>query len=84
MQRSGGLPPPRSGAGRTGAHPVGIQLTCPHCGLTITARADWLASEHCPRCLARRHAAVGMLASTVPAAELVAAPDDPRDGGRVM
>lgn len=39
-----------------------MSLTCPRCGLTILPRADWLVVEHCPRCLARRHSAVRMLA----------------------
>ena len=45
-------------------------LNCPRCGLTIRPRTEWLAIEHCPRCLARRRAVVTLFAATLPAAEL--------------
>jgi hypothetical protein len=34
--------------------------------LTITPKADWLAVEHCPRCIARRGILVALFASTLP------------------
>jgi hypothetical protein len=42
---------------------------CRCCGLSITPRADWLAVEYCPRCLARRRAAIRMVASPLPASD---------------
>ena len=45
-------------------------LNCPACGLTIRLRAEWLAIERCPRCLARRRVAVNLFASTLPADQL--------------
>jgi hypothetical protein len=42
-------------------------LNCPHCGLTITPKVDWLAVEHCPRCIARRGVLVTLFASPLPA-----------------
>jgi hypothetical protein len=47
-------------------------LNCPHCGLTITPKADWLAVEHCPRCIARRGILVTLFASSLPADALYA------------
>src|ERR1700759_2290875 len=41
-------------------------LHCPHCGLTITPKADWLRLEHCPRCIARRGALVTLFSSSLP------------------
>ncbi len=35
-------------------------LSCPHCHLAIRPRADFLAPDYCPRCLARRHRAEPM------------------------
>jgi uncharacterized paraquat-inducible protein A len=35
-------------------------LSCPHCHLAIHPRADFLAPEYCPRCLARRRRAEPM------------------------
>jgi hypothetical protein len=35
-------------------------LSCPHCHLAIHPRADFLAPDYCPRCLARRHRAEPM------------------------
>ena len=55
-------------------------LNCPHCGLTIAPKADWLAVEHCPRCIARRGVLVTMFASSLPADALYAA--DGRPGPR--
>jgi hypothetical protein len=43
-----------------------VYLNCPHCGLTITPKADWLAVEHCPRCIARRGVLVTLFASSLP------------------
>ena len=42
-------------------------LSCPDCGLTLLPKADWLAVEHCPRCIARRRTRVSMSASATPA-----------------
>ena len=53
-------------------------LICPRCGLTIRPKASWPALRHCPRCLARSHAAVDMFASTMPAASLY---DEAPDAG---
>jgi hypothetical protein len=57
-------------------------LNCPHCGLTITPKVDWLAVEHCPRCIARRGVLVTLFASSLPANALYAADarPDPRAG----
>lgn len=58
-----------------------LHLNCPRCGLTITAKAHWLAVEYCSRCLAHTRAAVRMFASTLPTVELYAegsAPDADR------
>jgi hypothetical protein len=35
-------------------------MHCPSCGLTIHLRAPFLTLERCPRCLARRGAAIPM------------------------
>jgi hypothetical protein len=35
-------------------------MHCPRCGLSIRLRAPFLTLEHCPRCLARRGAAISM------------------------
>lgn len=35
-------------------------LSCPHCHYGIRPRADFLAPEYCPRCLAKRHRAEHM------------------------
>jgi hypothetical protein len=35
-------------------------MHCPSCGLTIHLRAPFLTLERCPRCLARRGAAISM------------------------
>jgi hypothetical protein len=40
--------------------------------LTITPKADWLAVEHCPRCIARRGVLVTLFASSLPADALYA------------
>jgi hypothetical protein len=34
--------------------------------LTITPKADWLAVEYCPRCIARRGVLVTLFASSLP------------------
>src|ERR1700744_5441375 len=49
-----------------------VYLNCPHCGLTITPKADWLAVEHCPRCIARRGVLVTLFASSLPVDSLYA------------
>jgi hypothetical protein len=36
-------------------------LSCPRCGLSIRPRVQWLAIEHCPRCLAHAHLAVRLI-----------------------
>jgi hypothetical protein len=38
-------------------------LNCPKCGLSLQFRISYLMVEHCPRCLARRGVAVGMVVS---------------------
>ena len=58
-------------------------LNCPRCGLTIRPRAEWLAVEHCPRCLARRRTAVNMFASTVLADEPYGERATPADDERI-
>jgi len=45
---------------------VGSSLNCPRCGLSIEIRSPWLAMTHCPRCVARDHAAVELLSSELP------------------
>ena len=47
-------------------------LNCPRCGLTIKARAPWLAIRYCPRCLARGQTIVELLHSRRGAAGLQA------------
>jgi len=37
-----------------------VPLRCPRCGLTLTPRLVSLQPRHCPRCLARRTAVVGL------------------------
>ena len=49
-------------------------LNCPHCGLTITPKADWLVVKYCPRCIARRGVLVTLFASSLPVDALY--PDD--------
>jgi hypothetical protein len=56
-------------------------LNCPHCGLTITPKVDWLAVEHCPRCIARRGVLVILFASPLPANALYAADGSPDPRG---
>jgi hypothetical protein len=56
-----------------------LYLSCPRCGLTILPKLDWLALEHCPRCIARRRTRVAMLASAAPGAARAA--DHPVAGG---
>ncbi|HXO08684.1 MAG TPA: hypothetical protein VN880_11660 [Solirubrobacteraceae bacterium] len=58
-----------------------IYLNCPRCGLTVTPKADWLAVEHCPRCIARRGSVVRLFASTLPADALYAADARPDADG---
>jgi hypothetical protein len=57
-------------------------LKSPHCGLTITPKAEWLAVKHCPRCIARRGVLVTLFASSLPVDALYAqdARPDPRRG----
>jgi hypothetical protein len=62
--------PPARAPGAGGA--AVIYLNCPCCGLTVTAKTDWLAVEHCPRCIARRGVLVRLFASTLPAETLYA------------
>jgi hypothetical protein len=52
-------------------------LNCLHCGLTITPKVEWLAVEHCPRCIARRGVLVTLFASSLPAHALYAAEAQP-------
>jgi hypothetical protein len=52
-------------------------FNCPRCGLTILPKADCLTVEHCPRCLAQRHAVVSMFSSTLPSHELYAMDSQP-------
>jgi hypothetical protein len=41
-------------------------MNCPSCGLSVHLRTSYLAVERCPRCLARRKAAVPMYLSERP------------------
>ncbi len=52
-------------------------LNCPQCGLTITPKAEWLAIEHCPRCVARRGMLVMLFASSLPVDRLYGADTKP-------
>jgi hypothetical protein len=56
-----------------------IRLTCPRCGLTIAARSQWIAAQHCPRCVARAHKLVALLTASESAPPSVVAPiaDEP-------
>lgn len=56
-----------------------VYLNCPRCGLTISPKAEWLAIEHCPRCIARHRALVKLFASTLPTDELYAPGVRPSD-----
>jgi hypothetical protein len=40
---------------------------CPRCGLAIRVRAEHIAPQHCPRCIARDQAAVPMYNTRHPA-----------------
>jgi len=62
--------------------PAVVYMICPRCGLSIEARIRWLASRHCPRCLARSRMAVELFSSQLPAALLYAdgAPSPAGDG----
>jgi hypothetical protein len=42
------------------------QLACPRCGLTLAIRIEWLAIEHCPRCLALGRALVELQPAIAP------------------
>jgi len=55
-------------------------LNCPHCGLTITPKADWLTVEHCPRCIAHRGILVTLFASSLPVEALYAKGARPHPG----
>ena len=63
--RGAALMNPESSASRSYHSPL---LSCPRCGLSITPKVDWLAIEHCPRCLARARVAV-TLSSSPPTGE---------------
>ena len=41
-------------------------LNCPVCGLSIRPAVEFLAVEHCPRCVARRRLAVPLASSPQP------------------
>ena len=43
-----------------GNHGAMTLLTCSHCHFGIRPRADFLAPDYCPRCLAKRHRAEPM------------------------
>ena len=58
-----------------------IYLNCPRCGLSVRSKANWLAVEHCPRCIARRGALVRLFASTLPADVLYAEDTRPDPDG---
>lgn len=60
---------------------MNVRLHCPRCRLTITPKADWLTIEHCPRCIARAHLAVALVASPPGPAELYATGAQPTTGG---
>jgi hypothetical protein len=60
--------------------PGAIHLNCPRCRLTLTARTQWLAVRHCPRCIARERLVVAMFMSTLPA-DLLYATDAARSAG---
>jgi hypothetical protein len=49
----------RPGRRRGLSHP----LSCPRCGMRITPPVNWLAIEHCPRCLAHARVAVALISS---------------------
>lgn len=53
-------------------------LNCPRCGLSIRARARWLAIEYCPRCLARNRVAVRLFSSVLPSGQLYHEDSRPR------
>src|ERR1700759_5334403 len=57
-------------------------LNCPHCGLPITAKADWLRVKHCPRCIARRGALVTLFSSSLPVEALYHEDARPEHGRR--
>jgi hypothetical protein len=48
-------------------------LNCPVCHLSLRApRASFLAPQHCPRCIGRRHVATPLVPSPVPLRHLAA------------
>jgi hypothetical protein len=48
-----------------------VHLRCPRCGLVIFARPRWIASEHCPRCVARARKLVVLLTDSAQADRLI-------------
>jgi len=59
-EKRGSVMNPNRSASRRDTTPL---LSCPRCGLSIRPKIHWLAIEHCPRCLARAHVAVGLISS---------------------
>jgi hypothetical protein len=48
-------------------------LNCPVCHLSLRApRASFLAPQHCPRCIGRRHVATPLIPSPLPMRHLAA------------
>jgi hypothetical protein len=41
-------------------------LMCPNCGLHVRMIYEWVAIEHCPRCVARSQSVVRLLPSPPP------------------
>jgi hypothetical protein len=41
-------------------------LMCPNCGLHVRVTYEWVAIEHCPRCIARSQSVVSLLSSPAP------------------
>jgi hypothetical protein len=58
---------------------VSTYLNCPRCGLSIELRSQWLAVQHCPRCIARARTAVKLFSSTLPVEALYAKADYDND-----
>jgi hypothetical protein len=70
---------PNRAAGSNRSGP--IYLNCPRCGLSIRPKADWLAVEHCPRCIARSRGLVRMFASSSRHASCTPPPTRPTPTG---
>lgn len=49
----------RGGAGQV-SEPISMFMKCPRCGLTLRARARWMAARNCPRCAARSRQLVAL------------------------